>query len=1151
MFYQNSNDLVKNASKQSGHIQNSSETRQTIVNNNRVSNHQNSVSDTPWVGAGAGAGAGVISASLDFGSQFLNKVQGLFSLKEGNTMPENVVVANTVNTVKQNGENDLAQLDKVKGIMNLIQKQDENTRKQWAQVTDTSGISLYGYITQNGIFQVWDTPQFVGDSNWLDTDKMKNNAGVIGCPKPETFKKYNVAGKWQDYKMFDLVYKVDDTAKANPLFMITAGIRDPRNSYNRNGYYSCGSEGMNVYVNERPSVPFEMQENGNSAKNGCYIFDDSINDSELRNRGFLLQTDLTNASIAQCKRRAEDMGKSLFLLTPPTPGSLPNTGRCWLYKDFYNKPEMAGLMKLDETGNACHKLANIEDGEDQIMQNYTTTDLPRMYGKTMSVPDPDKPLPNPDCDHTTRSRCIFDNYHHKGNGRCVPVKNNNPRPDEDLECSFWARIGECAKNPGYMLYHCQTSCKNTDAWKNANIENEVPEWTYEDLYKYTKDKFKGWLGALHERNGSGIERDAVNKYINKCKGTKGYTFLDDKFVQPTKTQVSAALYSLKARTPSGLDLGPVGKIAYIDHNGERHNYPESALSYLTPGTYVEMKGYDTRSPESSYGIDDTFATNKFPPLGSMSKWEMNIEFTLTGGSGWRPLIGDMYNNVNTGRGWGVWISPSNGIYWLWRNNDKDIVINVGSNIKYNLKIINNEQAMTFVLLNLSSGNEQTDSFYKPSGATMSTNGPVTIGGWMANKNEKFVGTIHSVKIPGMYLINNPSLGEEAPLSSPIPVAKIITTTNEQCRQLCDANQKCGGYVYTKGATDTDGKCELKDREKMFPNGLRIMDPTKQLFTKVPTINSTIKDENCITANQSVAGASDNGGGVYKVINSAEYSNYPDGGAMTPDFKCNIKSHIPEGPQTIPVNFSGITNAVQKAEDTTKENTARYKNEMTITAPPVREGFKEGLDNYADTISGVAVTLRNIAGSKYQRERLLAITEESNKNLISESYKFILWSILAILAVLALLKLKEMFGQEDADQGDGGGDAGAGGGGLLATILGWFGVGSIKTDDIPDRTEEVKAALSSAGNQLKETGEQLSNSITEGADNLVKSANEAAAGAVEGATNLVDKAKETASNAIDRIGTATSAATGAATGAAAPPPSTGGKSRNITKTSRKK
>lgn len=1143
MFYQNSNDLVKNASKQSGHIQNSSETRQTIVNNNRVSNHQNSVSETLGAGTGArtGAGAGVISASLDFGSQFLNKVQGLFSLKEGATMPENVVVANTVQTVEQNGENDLAQLKKENGIMKLIQKQDENTRKQWAQVTDTTGISLYGYITQNGIFQIWNTPQFVGDSNWLDTDKMKNNSGVIGCPKPGAFKKYNVAGKWQDYKMFDLVYDVGDTAKANPLFMITAGIRDPRNSYDRNGYYSCGSEGMNVYVNERPSAAFEMQENSNSAKNGCYIFDDSINDSELRNRGFLLQTDLTNASIAQCKRRAEDLGKSHFLLTPPTPGSIPNTGRCWLYNRS-GKPEMAGLMKLDETGNACHKVANSEDGEDQIMQSYTTSDLPRMYGKTMTVPV--EPAKDPSCDHRNPKQCITNDFKRDKYENCYLPKKKKPNPDENGYCAYWARIGECEKNPGYMLYRCQTSCQNSKGF--IGEEDTSNHYSPYGLAGYSDQDIKSWASNTSYRQEW---KDVIKKYVERCKGTKGYTFLDDKYVQPTKIQRAGALYSLKTGGTTGIDLGPVGKIAYIDHNGERRNYPESALSYLTPGTYVEMAGYDTRSTDSTYGIDDTVTTNKFPPLGSMSKWEMNIEFTLTGGSGWRPLIGDMYNNVNTGRGWGVWVSPSNGIHWSWSNKTKDTVINVGSNIKYNLKIINNEQTMTFVLLNTSSGNEQTDSFYKPSGAAMSTNGQVTIGGWIANKNEKFVGTIHSIKIPGMYLINNPTLGQEAPLSSPIPVAKIITTTNEQCRQLCDANQTCGGFVFTKGATDSNGKCELKDREKMFPNGLRIRDPTKQLFTKVPTINSTIKDEKCITANQAFGGGS---GGVYKVINSAEYSNYPDGGAMmTPDFKCNIKSHIPKGQQTIPVNFSGITNAVKNVDDKTKANTATYKNEMTITTPPVREGFKEGLDNYADTITGVGDTLKNIADYKYQRERLLAITEESNKNLISESYKFILWSILAILAVLALLKLKEMFGQEDADEGDGGGDAGAGGGGLLATILGWFGVGSIKTDDIPDKTEEVKEALSSAGNQLKETGEQLANSVSEGADNLVKSANEAAAGAVEGATNLVDKAKETASNAIDRIGTATGATTGATTGAAAPPPSTGGKSRNITKTSRKK
>jgi hypothetical protein len=391
----------------------------------------------------------------------------------------------------------------------------------------------------------------------------------------------------------------------------------------------------------------------------------------------------------------------------------------------------------------------------------------------------------------------------------------------------------------------------------------------------------------------------------------------------------------------------------------------------------------------------------------------------------------------------------------------------------------------------------------------------------------------------MYSIINPTLGQEAPLSNPIPVAKIITTTNDQCRQLCDANEKCGGYVYSKDAADVYGKCELKDREKMFPNGLRIINQTKQLFIKVPTINSTMKDEKCSTANQASGG-----GEVYKAINSAQYSFYPDGGAMTPDFKCDMKSHIPKGPGTVSVDLSLVYVALNSAVASTTNSTNTYRQDTSV-----QEGFETDASfktgTYGQAIQGVGNTLKTIANSKYQRERLLALTEESNKTLISESYKFILWSILAILTVLALLKLKEMFGQEDADDSSDNGGGEAAGGGLLATILGWFGVGSIKTDDIPDRTEEVKAALSSAGNKLKESGEQLANSVTEGANNLVKSANEAAAGAVESATNLVDKAKETASNAIDRVGTATGAAAAAAPAAApAPPPSgatTGGKS----------
>jgi len=295
-----------------------------------------------------------------------------------------------------------------------------------------------------------------------------------------------------------------------------------------------------------------------------------------------------------------------------------------------------------------------------------------------------------------------------------------------------------------------------------------------------------------------------------------------------------------------------------------------------------------------------------------------------------------------------------------------------------------------------------------------------------------------------------------------------------------------------------------------------------------------------------------------MIDSAQYAHYPDTGSMSSSTKCNIRHIAPKDGSRNPTDLTSMFGAVDKAFNETTDKTTEYRNQTAIQAPPTTtEGMTlqdknakfysddpQYSSNYGQAMRGVQDSLVKIANSKYQRERLLAITEETNKNLISESYKFILWSILAILAILALLKLKEMFGQDDAIQDDG---IGGEGGGLLATILGWFGVKSLSTSDIPDRTEDVKAALSSAGQQLRDTGANIATGITQGADNLVNSANDMATGVVEGATNLVDKAKETASNAIDQVGTAAASATSAigvgpasSASTTTPVPTTGGR-----------
>ena len=345
----------------------------------------------------------------------------------------------------------------------------------------------------------------------------------------------------------------------------------------------------------------------------------------------------------------------------------------------------------------------------------------------------------------------------------------------------------------------------------------------------------------------------------------------------------------------------------------------------------------------------------------------------------------------------------------------------------------------------------------------------------------------------------------------MPVGESITGSMEKCRGICDADEKCGGFVYTKSGSGADGKCELKDRAKMYPVGLRVADPTKQLMMKVPTINGTIADDKCKIRN-----------GAYVAIDSGQYAHYPDTGAMSAGTKCDVNNLIPKGDMAMP-DITPMISAVNKVTKDTAAKTAEYR-AQTSSAEPFT-GLREGMEpisgtTYVATMEAVQKDLTKIANAEYQRERLIAMTDETNKVLIAESYKFILWSILAILAVMALLKLKEMFGQDDVDSA---GDAGDGSGGLFAYILGLFGVGSVKTDDIADRTGDVKEALSSAGEQLKEAGEKLTTGITEGADNLVSSANEAAAGAVEGAKGLADKVGETATDAVNKVGDAVGSA----------------------------
>ena len=144
----------------------------------------------------------------------------------------------------------------------------------------------------------------------------------------------------------------------------------------------------------------------------------------------------------------------------------------------------------------------------------------------------------------------------------------------------------------------------------------------------------------------------------------------------------------------------------------------------------------------------TLNTYEFPEIASLTDWQIDISFTVTGGAGtWRAIVGDMYNEINS-RGWGIWVSSSNRIHWSWANTTSEpATISVALNTAYRLTVAQTSSPsslITITLLAIATSATQTGSF--STGGNPIGKGPVTIGGWRTTSSENFPGTISFVNV---------------------------------------------------------------------------------------------------------------------------------------------------------------------------------------------------------------------------------------------------------------------------------------------------------------------------------------------------------------------------------------------------------------------
>jgi hypothetical protein len=1082
MFNQNSNDLVKQASQESQHAQNSYQTKTQLINKldgKLINNNDNSInsniitssSDTSPIDSVSTQfsnilknitnyvrttiiegldGSDTSSASIPLSAAAAAASSVPASVPTPTKAPANPASASASapalapasgllskeeidKIVSQNNEYMQQEQDNnrhINNVMGIINADDKQTRNNWVQVKDKDGISKYGYITKENIFQVWYVP---GDPknnpvNWFTNEPIKQNNGVLGCPRfPAAIKTIEINTAWENIKPYEGVYSTYDSK--TPVFMLTeTGVRDINRSYKKTGNFSCGNEMKNVAVGERPSADFDFEPNNNNPyKQGCFVLKQSKTLKDIENIGFKIQGDLGKTSISKCKRRAEDLGRTFFFMADSQPSlqsssqssSKPSRETITLSDNTQNMQQYRGktgpIYKITITGNinntvwgtniytddsfipkAAVNAGVVRNGEQKTVHiemlpgqssyqgsnnNSASTNGYGAWGGSYKFVEPPQSEPNEiQQTNANASNNLQDCYVYSRDG--IPSLETLVSKDEKNTRCY---SGEAeAQEDGFMKAYNKSILPRLYGTSQANT-TKTPAKCPPGYNSPTADInnnnycYAGWSNECGEECHKSQCAASGGTWVPLDYRYNSYTCqMADTRVDKNVTQ-SIGLYSLKSTGPTGVDTyepekpGLVGKIAFINHNGERMEYPRDLLkkeyseeTTIEDVAFMEVGNYDTRAVNDTYGVN---------------------------GAG------------------------DNGVDGI--------------------------------------------SF-------------------------------------------------------------------EDCKKRCFESKESGGFVFTGSKTGGLGKCQLKHKDKMFPFGLRQADPAKTLVLKLPAIQNSVA-EDCRLAGKrnSNTNKEDKTSKIqnYQSVDSLQYMYYVDGGSMTTNTKCDITKHIT------------LSNTVKPVDGT--ELARSYKKQLELTTNTINsalsfgggggggggaraEGFmniREGLftenpaavteftdSSYNRDISGVRTTIQRLGNASQQQETINAFKEESNIRLIAESYKFILWSILAILAVMAVIKLKEKFiegGEEES----------------ITDAISSIGAGASSIDlsnEIKDKTQSVTDAINDGTSRLKDGANNAMNQIKTGADSIVEGAQNTAEGLKMGITNASGKISDAVSNASNNL-----------------------------------
>ena len=216
---------------------------------------------------------------------------------------------------------------------------------------------------------------------------------------------------------------------------------------------------------------------------------------------------------------------------------------------------------------------------------------------------------------------------------------------------------------------------------------------------------------------------------------------------------------------------------------------------------------------------------------------------------------------------------------------------------------------------------------------------------------------------------------------PYSLSGTVDTTSRKedaCRTACNNDPSCAGYTYTNSV------CTRYTDTNIYPKGNRILDEGKVTHIRKKKITANSSNTSHFTCNKFINN-----------VDSAVYTSYPETSNMNPQQKCALGLILEprmaelQTKNTAAVNkgkeIKGSINRVYTNQNQLKE-TINTKSEEIEYGISRQEAVKKQIDKFDDS---------NITNT--------ATVTDTELLLLSDNYKYVLWSIMMVGAGVIAIK----------------------------------------------------------------------------------------------------------------------------------------------------